>query len=52
MNRGAEVFDRIRTRLAVKEEEGIVQHGILVVNLAPDAVAAAAQALFTGGAMP
>ena len=52
---GAEVFDRITTRLATGEEEGLstgparastaVQHGILVVNLAPSAVEGAVRAL-------
>ena len=42
---GAEVFDRITTRLAARGEEARVMHGILVVNLAPDAVAQAARSL-------
>ena len=42
---GAEVFDRVKAKLAATEEESRVEHGILVVHLAPDAVAAAARAL-------
>jgi len=52
---GAEIFDRVKARLATKEEEGsptgtarsstAVSHGILVVNLAPSAVADAVRAL-------
>ena len=42
---GAEVFDRIANRLAEREGEIAVSHGILVVNLAPGAVLAAARAL-------
>jgi NADH-quinone oxidoreductase subunit C len=42
---GAEVFDRIANRLTAREGETAVSHGILVVNLAPGAVAAAARAL-------
>jgi NADH-quinone oxidoreductase subunit C len=42
---GAEVFDRIANRLKAGEEEAAVSHGILVVNLAPGAVLAAARAL-------
>ncbi|MGE0358760.1 MAG: NADH-quinone oxidoreductase subunit C [Burkholderiales bacterium] len=44
---GAEVFDRIKDRLAAREEEACVSHGILVVNLAPGAVEPAARALRT-----
>jgi NADH-quinone oxidoreductase subunit C len=54
-NSGAEVFDRVRTRLAAKEEEEslagtarsstTVSHGILVVDLAPAAVEPAVRAL-------
>ena len=40
---GAEVFDRIANRLAEREGEIAVSHGILVVNLAPGAVLAAAR---------
>jgi NADH-quinone oxidoreductase subunit C len=42
---GAEVFDRVKGRLATKGEEARVSHGILVVDLAPDALGAAAKAL-------
>ena len=42
---GAEVFDRVKSRLATKEEEACTSHGILVVNLAPSAVADAVRAL-------
>jgi len=42
---GAEVFDRIANRLSDREGEIAVSHGILVVNLAPGAVLAAARAL-------
>ena len=52
---GAEVFDRVISRLATKEEEAsspgavspkaTVSHGILVVNLAPAAVEPAVRAL-------
>ena len=53
---GAEVFDRIKSRLATGEEEGqpaqgparapaVVSHGILVLDLAPGAVAGAVRAL-------
>jgi NADH-quinone oxidoreductase subunit C len=52
---GAEVFDRIATRLAARQEEGsstgparapaTVQHGVLVVELAPSAVEDAVRAL-------
>jgi len=42
---GAEVFDRIRARLGAEGEENAVSHGVLVVNLAPGAVAGAAAAL-------
>ncbi len=39
---GAEVFDRVKSRLAAREEEASLVHGILVVNLAPGAVREAA----------
>jgi NADH-quinone oxidoreductase subunit C len=42
---GAEVFDRVMSRLATKEEEACVSHGVLAVNLAPAAVEPAARAL-------
>ncbi len=42
---GAEVFDRVRSRVATGEEEACVSHGTLVVNLAPAAVRQAARAL-------
>jgi NADH-quinone oxidoreductase subunit C len=53
---GAQIFDRVVSRLAMKEEEpsspevptgppAAVSHGILVVNLAPGAVLAAVRAL-------
>jgi NADH-quinone oxidoreductase subunit C len=42
---GAEVFDRVKSRLAANEGDGCVSHGILVVNLAPSAVADAVRAL-------
>ncbi len=55
MTTGAEVFDRVKSRLATKEEEEslsgtarsstALSHGILVVNLAPSAVADAVRAL-------
>jgi NADH-quinone oxidoreductase subunit C len=55
MTTGAEVFDRVISRLATKEEEGsltgaprspaTVAHGTLVVNLAPAAVAATVRLL-------
>ena len=41
----AELFDRIASRLAVKDEEKGVFHGILVANLAPAAVEGAVRAL-------
>jgi len=42
---GAEVFDRIASRLSDREGEIAASHGILVVNLAPGGVPAAARAL-------
>ena len=45
MTMGAEVFDRIATRLAKGEGEARVQHGALVVDLAPAAIEAAARTL-------
>jgi NADH-quinone oxidoreductase subunit C len=45
MKMGAEVFDRVKARLAAKEEEACVTHDVLVVNLAPSAVEAAVRAL-------
>ena len=45
MTLGAEIFDRVTARLATKEEDSRVSHGILVVNLAPSAVADAVRAL-------
>jgi len=45
MNTGAEVFDRIATRLAAGQEQARVSHGILAVDLAPGAVAEAVRVL-------
>lgn len=45
MNAGAGVFDRIAGRLADREGEVAVSNAILVVNLAPGAVAAAVRLL-------
>ncbi len=45
MKSSAEVFDRIASRLSDREGEIADSHGILVVNLAPGAVGAAARAL-------
>ena len=42
---GAEVLDRVKSRLATKEEEACVSHGVLAVDLAPPAVESAALAL-------
>ncbi len=42
---GAEILDRVKARLATKEEEPGLRHGILVLDLAPGAVGAAAKAL-------
>ncbi|MCW5590781.1 MAG: NADH-quinone oxidoreductase subunit C [Burkholderiales bacterium] len=45
MKSSAEVFDRIASRLSDREGEVAVSHGILVANLAPGGVLAAARLL-------
>ncbi len=42
---GAEILDRVKARLATKEEESRVEHGILALDLAPGAVKDAVKAL-------
>jgi NADH-quinone oxidoreductase subunit C len=41
----AEIFDRLATRLAAGPEASRVEHGILVVDLAPEAVSESARTL-------